>query len=188
MARRAGRLPRRKLASRWRQAAVVAAVLVALGLLRAGGVLLPPAPPEGLQPGGYRVRRVVDGDTLLLANGARVRLIGADTPETVKPDHPVEPWGPEATRFTEHFVRGGEVRLEFDSTRKDKYGRFLAYVWVDGRMLNEELIREGLAELKLYFDRYHRPDVERRLRQAAKEAEAARRGIHSGRSGPAGRL
>ena len=167
---------------------MVAAVLVAFVLLRAAGVLLPPAPPDRLEPGPYHVERVVDGDTLLLSNGARVRLLGVDTPETVKPDHPVEPWGPEATRFTKDFVRGGRVRLQFDRTRKDRYGRFLAYVWVDRRLLNEELLRAGLARLSLYLDRYHEPDIERRLRQAAKEAEAAGRGIHSGRAGADGRL
>ena len=52
------------------------------------------AQPETLAPGVYQVDRVVDGDTLVLANQHRVRLIGADTPETVRPNHPVEPWGP----------------------------------------------------------------------------------------------
>ena len=74
----------------------------------------PPGPPEILAEGLYEVQRVVDGDTLLLANHARVRLIGADTPETVKPNWPVEPWGPEATAFTKDFLSGGEVHLEFD--------------------------------------------------------------------------
>ena len=53
-----------------------------------------------MSEGPYRVQRVVDGDTLLLDNQWRVRLIGADTPETVHPERPVEPWGPEATEFT----------------------------------------------------------------------------------------
>ncbi|NQT11874.1 MAG: thermonuclease family protein, partial [Planctomycetes bacterium] len=60
--------------------------------------------PEVLSEGTYRVERVVDGDTLLLANRARVRLQGVDTPETVKPNHPVERFGPEASEFTRRFV------------------------------------------------------------------------------------
>ena len=64
-------------------------------------------PPVTLEEGTYRVERVVDGDTLVLANQGRIRLIGANTPETVMPDHPVEPWGPEATAFTKRFVAGG---------------------------------------------------------------------------------
>ncbi len=143
---------------------------------------LPPAPPEALAEGTYAVRRVVDGDTLVLTNDARVRLIGADTPETVKPDCPVEPWGPEATQFTRDFVGGGTVRLQLDRERVDKYGRFLAYVWVGDRMLNEELIRAGLARAKTGF-RYS-SSMKGRFRRAEGEAEAADRGIWSGRSAP----
>ena len=124
-----------------------------------------------------RVLRVVDGDTLLLTDRRRVRLIGADTPETVKPDHPVEAWGPEATQFTKDFCAGGAIRLEFDQQRKDDYGRTLAYVWVGQRMLNEELIRAGLARAE---PQYHY-DAQRkaRFRTAEKEAKSARRGIWS---------
>jgi micrococcal nuclease len=178
MTRRRSRLPSRSFRSRWRQAVVVVAVLVVVFLLRATGLLLPTPPPERLESSVYRVERVVDGDTLLLENGARVRLIGADTPETVKPDCPVEAWGPEATAFTKEFVRGGEVRLEFDGTRKDKFGRFLAYVWVGDRMLNEELIRAGLARAQTYF--HYRSDMKTRFRRAEKEALAAGRGLHGG--------
>jgi micrococcal nuclease len=134
--------------------------------------------PEALPPGAYQVGRVVDGDTLLLSNGARVRLIGADTPETVKPNHPVEPWGKEATQFTREFVAGGEVRLEFDREEKDKYGRFLAYVWVDDRMLNEELIRAGLARAEPQY-RYAAA-MKRRFMRAEAEARKAGHGIWSG--------
>src|SRR5262249_1800710 len=76
---------------------------------------------EALGEGTYQVRRVVDGDTLLLADGARVRLEGIDTPETVKVDTPVEPWGPEASQFAKDFVEraGGQVRLTFPLERRD---------------------------------------------------------------------
>lgn len=133
-----------------------------------------------IPPGVYRVARAVDGDTLLLADPQeRVRLIGADTPETVKPNWPVEPWGREASRFTKKFVAGGEVRLEFDGSPRDKYGRVLAYVWVERRMLNEELLRAGLARAELEY-RYS-DAMKARFRRAEAEARAARRGIWSGK-------
>ena len=134
-----------------------------------------PVQPEALDEASYAVRRVVDGDTLLLANGARVRLIGVDAPETVKPDWPVEPWGPEASEFTRRFVAAGEVRLQFDRERLDRFDRFLAYVWVGDRMLNEELLREGLARFERGF-RYSQT-MKRRFGQAEEEAKIERRGI-----------
>ena len=139
----------------------------------------PLSPPEDLEEGWHRVRRVVDGDTLLLESGARVRLIGADAPETVQPDHPVEPFGPEATQFTEQRIRsaGGEVRLQMDRERKDRFGRFLAYVYVDDQMLNEELIRQGLATARTEFN--YSSSMKRRFRQAEEEARLAGRGIWS---------
>ena len=145
-----------------------------------------PIRPESLAEGVYQVERVVDGDTLLLGNGCRVRLIGADTPETVKPNHPVEPWGLEATRFTRRFVAGGGVRLEFDGPRKDKYGRFLAHVWVGNQMLEEELIRAGLATAETGFP--YSSSIKDRFRRVQTEARAAGRGIWSGRVPSGGNL
>ncbi len=96
------------------------------------------------------VQRVVDGDTLLLGTGERVRLIGVNTPETVHPKKAVEAFGKEASAFTKRMVEGKLVRLEFDpvasrrSDGKDRYSRTLAYVFLqDGRHLNAEIIRQG---------------------------------------------
>lgn len=135
--------------------------------------------PESLAEGTYAVERVVDGDTLLLANRSRLRLIGVDTPETVKPNHPVEPFGPEASEFTRRFVaRGGwSVRLQFDRERQDKYGRFLAYVYVDDQFLNEELLLAGLARAETQY-RYD-ATMKKRFLAAEAKAKAARRGIWS---------
>src|SRR5688572_16568738 len=108
-----------------------------------------------LEPGPYQVLRIVDGDTLLLERDRmRVRLQGIDTPETVKEDAPVEPWGPEASEFTKAFVRaaGGQLRLEIDGEPLDQHGRHLAFAWAGERMLNEELVRHGLARATLYYD------------------------------------
>lgn len=91
-----------------------------------------------------KVKQVVDGDTLRLTNGEKVRLIGVDTPETKHPQKPVERFGKEAYLFTKRMVEGKEVRLEFDWQRRDKYGRLLAYVYLtDGAFLNAEIIKQG---------------------------------------------
>ncbi|MGI9456650.1 MAG: thermonuclease family protein [Aeoliella sp.] len=139
-------------------------------------------PDEVLVEGDYRVDRVVDGDTLRLASGARVRLQGIDTPETVKRDHPVEPWGPEATTFTQQFVAdaGDNVQLTFGKERVDRYGRQLAFVWHEHTLLNEELVRAGLARARL--DYRYSGTMKRRLATAQEEAQAAGRGIWSQKS------
>ena len=108
-----------------------------------------------------RVTRVVDGDTIHVALNGRdetVRLIGVDTPETVHPEKPVEPYGPEASAFTKSRLNGKTVYLEFDVQERDKYGRLLAYVWLDEpgeitdaeirmKMINAILLLEGYAQL-----------------------------------------
>ncbi|TWT55321.1 Thermonuclease precursor [Thalassoglobus neptunius] len=124
-----------------------------------------------------RVARVVDGDTLLLESGARLRLLGVDTPETKHPDLPPQPFGPEATQFTERFLQGGSARLEFDREQFDNYGRILAFVFVDDRMLNEELVAAGLATAEPQYP--YRGDYKRRFLQAEESAKAARLGIWS---------
>ena len=123
-----------------------------------------------------QVKRVVDGDTLLLEDGQRVRLIGIDTPETKRPDFPVEPLGPEASQFTTALVGDGQVRLEFDRERLDQYHRLLAYVYLpDGRLLNEEIIRAGFSQAQLQYP--YRSDMKQRFREAEEEARSARRGL-----------
>jgi micrococcal nuclease len=150
--------------------------------------MYPPVPGPPLQPTGrdvltegtYRVERVVDGDTLKMASGARVRLEGIDTPETVRENYPVEPWGPEASSFTKDFIKraGYKVKLSFGNERLDDYGRYLAFVWDGDKMLNEELLRAGLAEARLGW--HFSSALKRRLRLAQEDAQRARRGIWSG--------
>jgi micrococcal nuclease len=94
------------------------------------------------------VSRVIDGDTVEVRLGGveeDVRYIGVDTPETVKPDTPVQCFGPQASSFNHHLVEHRRVRLVFGVERRDVYGRLLAYVYLDGRFVNAELIRRGLA-------------------------------------------
>lgn len=100
-----------------------------------------------------RVERVVDGDTVICEmNGerTRVRMIGVNTPESVKPDSPVEYYGEEASAFTKAALEGRTVELEYDQERLDQYGRTLAYLYVDGELFNERLLREGYARLMFY--------------------------------------
>lgn len=94
------------------------------------------------------VARVVDGDTIEARIGGEVedvRLIGIDTPETVKPESPVECFGPQASAFTHRLLEGRRVRLVFGAERRDVYERLLAYVYIDHRFLNAMLVRRGLA-------------------------------------------
>ncbi len=138
-----------------------------------------------LTEGVYSVERVVDGDTILLSNGIRVRLMGIDTPETVKPRSEVEPFGPEATAFTKQAIaqNGNRVYIRLDCDRFDKYGRNLAFVYLgesDGEgvvLLNEELVRAGLAKAIMTFN--YSMSIKRRLYKAQKEAIENRRGIWS---------
>lgn len=96
------------------------------------------------------VVRAVDGDTLSVRVGARtdtVRILGADTPEIHHPTKPVECFGPEAAEFTRAQLEGRVVGLEDDVERRDRYGRRLAYVLVDGHRFDDELLRRGYARL-----------------------------------------
>ena len=94
------------------------------------------------------VTRVVDGDTIEARIGGEVedvRLIGVDTPETVKPGSPVECFGPRASGFTHRLLEGQQAKLVFGVERRDTYGRLLAYVYLRGRFFNSLLVRRGLA-------------------------------------------
>lgn len=136
-------------------------------------------PPEQLGEGVHEVLRAVDGDTLLLTSGARIRLQGINAPETVMPDAPVEAWGPEASQFTKDFLHraNNRVRLTFSLERKDRYDRFLAFVWDGDKMLNEELVRAGFAYARL--DYRYSGSMKRRLAEAQDEARQAKRGVWS---------
>ncbi|MFO7769414.1 MAG: thermonuclease family protein [bacterium] len=96
------------------------------------------------------VERVVDGDTLLMAGGDRVRLLGIDAPELRGEGGDPECYAEEAARMLEELIdrSGGRVRLEGGSPPRDVWGRTLAWVWDEGgRLLNEEMLREGCARL-----------------------------------------
>ena len=112
----------------------------------------PPAPTTSmvLRPNAVMIE-VVDGDTIDVAidgHRERVRLIGIDTPETKKPDTPVQCYGPEATNFTTSLLPADTaLHLERDIVARDDYGRMLAYVYLatDGTFVNLTIIRQGFA-------------------------------------------
>lgn len=92
------------------------------------------------------VERVIDGDTLVVNQNPvslPVRLIGVNTPETVHPFKPVEFYGKEASDYLKYRLEGQTVSLSFDSERQDKYGRLLAYVYLEDTLINAELIEKG---------------------------------------------
>jgi micrococcal nuclease len=100
---------------------------------------------------GGRVVRVIDGDTVRVrldspAEGRTVRYIGVNTPESVKPDEPVQCFGKAASEFNRRLVEGRRVRLVLGRERRDRYGRLLAYVRVEGGpLVEDELLRRGYA-------------------------------------------
>jgi micrococcal nuclease len=93
--------------------------------------------------------RVIDGDTVIarLDGGAveKIRLLGVDTPEVVDPRKPVQCFGHAASDFTKTQLTGRRVSLELDTEQRDKYGRLLAYVILDGHRYNDLLIERGYA-------------------------------------------
>ncbi len=128
-----------------------------------------PNPSKALKGPWRTVTRVVDGDTIILNGRERVRLIGVDTPETVDPRRPVQYFGKEASAFTKRMVEGKKVRLEYDQTRKDRYGRTLAYVYLeDGTFLNAEIVKQGYGHAYTRFPFRYLEDFRRYESEARK--------------------
>lgn len=102
----------------------------------------------------YDVVRVVDGDTFIVDyNGEqeRVRLIGVDTPESVHPNEEKNTeFGNEVSNYSKKMLTGKQVALEFDIEERDKYGRLLAYAYLDGQMYNKLLLEKGYAQVSTY--------------------------------------
>ncbi|MFT9494587.1 MULTISPECIES: thermonuclease family protein [Bacillota] len=118
------------------------------------------------------VVRIVDGDSLIVQEESnreiKIRLLMINTPEVHNVDKP-EPYGPEASAFTKELLNGQKVKLEYDKEKTDPYGRTLAYVYLpDGRMVNEEILRAGLAEVVVYEPNDKYEDVFRKIENKAK--------------------
>lgn len=150
------------------------------GQVNFGDVREPGAEPVALESFDqrrlrYRVVKVPDGDTIYLANGDRIRLLGVNAPEVAHHNRPGEPGGDEAADALRGRLLGETVGLEFDVEKKDNYGRRLAHVVDDdGRSLNRWLVEQGLAFVFL-----HPPNLKHAQDYLAAEADAraAGRGI-----------
>lgn len=109
------------------------------------------------QPGLYTVTHFTDGDTITIdMNGKdeKIRFIGVDTPETHKPNTPVQCFGPQAAARTKQLLTNQKIRLVSDSltTNRDRYDRLLRYVYLtDGTNINKKLIEEGYGFYYPYF-------------------------------------
>lgn len=105
-----------------------------------------PTPTPKLNPSYAKATRVVDGDTIEIDTGQKVRYIGINTPEIHSPTKGVECFGKEASLKNKELVEGKMVRLEKDISETDKYGRFLRYVYIDDVFVNDLLVRSGYAQ------------------------------------------
>ena len=136
--------------------------------------------------GQYFVKRVVDGDTIKLSDGSSTRLIGIDTPEyhyseklvrdagrSREDMKTIQALGKSAYEFTKGLAAGRRVRLEFDVVKRDRYGRLLAYVYLeDGTFLNAKIIEEGYAQVMTVPPNVRYADTFVKLeRQAMKEGK-----------------
>jgi micrococcal nuclease len=126
-----------------------------------------------------RVERVVDGDTIVVrvdGRAERVRYIGVDTPESVKPGVRVQCFAKAAAAANRRLVLGRAVRLEYDAEARDRYGRLLAYVWRGDTLINAELVRLGYGKpLEIAPNLAHAAE----LRRLASAARRAHRGLWS---------
>ena len=121
----------------------------------------------------YEVIRVVDGDTFIIDyNGAdeRVRLIGIDTPESVHPNEEKNTeFGNEVSNYSKEMLTGKQVELELDVEERDKYGRLLAYAYLDGQMYNKLLLEKGYAKIATYPPNVKYVDEFTKIQKQARE-------------------
>ncbi len=120
------------------------------------------------------VKKVIDGDTIELENGQKVRYIGINTPEIHHPTKKVECFGQEAYAQNKTLLEGKTLRLEKDVSEKDRYGRLLRYVYIDNLFINDYLVRQGYA-----YSSTFPPDVkyQQQFRLAEQEAKENNRGL-----------
>lgn len=129
-------------------------------------VLLLVGLPLGARAEVVRVAAALDGDTLLLGDGRKVRYVGINAPERGQPFHT------QALALNRALTAGRAARLEFDLERQDRYGRLLAYVHVGEEMVNARLLREGLAHVYLFPPNLRHAEAFLRL-----QAEARAKGV-----------
>lgn len=129
------------------------------------------------------VTKAIDGDTIKLSTGEHVRMIGIDTPESRyntklqrdahrsrKDTKEILKMGKDASGFTKNLVEGKRVRLEFDVQKHDKYGRLLAYVYLDdGTFVNAKIVGEGYAQVMTIPPNVKYADIFLKLQKEARE-------------------
>jgi len=120
------------------------------------------------------VTSVIDGDTIELASGERVRYLGIDTPETHHPDKPVECFGERATERNRELVEGRTVYLVPDGEDRDQYGRLLRYVYADNTFVNGQLVWEGFGVARSFGEQ---PRLYQTLVQLERSARENARGL-----------
>ena len=122
-----------------------------------------------------QVKWIVDGDTVVLVDGQKVRYIGINAPELAHENHDAEPYGVAAKRFNALLVNRKKVRLEFDKERFDRYQRLLAYLFLENTtFVNAEILSNGYAYLLK-----KRPNLkyDKILLQSQRSAMSAKKGI-----------
>ena len=124
----------------------------------------------------FKVVYIYDGDTVKLSNGEKVRYIGIDTPEMNYNNPPAEYFAQEAKEYNAKLVLGKKVKLEFDVVKRDKYGRLLAYVYIDGKHISQDMIERGFAKVLMFPPNLKFADYFLTLQNLAKEEK---RGIWS---------
>lgn len=119
--------------------------------------------------------KCIDGDTfkvVLNKKQVTVRLLAVDTPESVHPNKEKEYYGEEASKFTCNLISNSKtIELEYDSNSEmyDKYGRLLAWIFVDGKLLQDEIIKNGYGEVAYLYGNYKYTDILKKSEKKAKE-------------------
>ncbi|KGK99043.1 nuclease [Methanococcoides methylutens] len=145
---------------------IILSLFLLSSILSVSGCVGPDEAAPGLTVTFANVTEVIDGDTFVISTGEKVRLIGVDTPERG------EPYYDEAKQYMIDNLPGRTVRLEADVSDTDRYGRLLRYVWLDGSMVNNDLVLSGLAVSKTYEpDTYYQDQLE------GSESYARERGV-----------
>lgn len=170
----------RKITTSWRPSLFLFVVAVFLS-----GACGPKGPEKEKEPVfsptvTTRVRYVIDGDTLIIEGGEKIRFLGIDTPEIWKQqgDYPDQPWGRDAANYLTVLLRDKEVGLVFDSVERGVYGRKLAYVILGDELVNARLLKGGYARYKDYGTDLKYGDY---LKKQERKARARGRGLWEGK-------
>ena len=158
---------------------VILLIVIAAAIHAQVGDFMPYPATDFSKDTAYPVLSVIDGDTVNITyegEKTSVRLIGVDTPETVHPSKPIEPYGKEATAFLKNLLKAESVYLRFDKEKTDKYDRLLAYLYraPDGLFVNLEIVRQGYGRAYTEYPFKHMALFE----HYGTRAEASEKGLY----------